>query len=139
MVHFVAKYDDTIEPPIEDETSHAFDDWFKNAYKYVDEDGYIRDSRYPDGGHEDNLENMNTEKLKIGEEMTGNLRKMHGDQKNKDADENYGNEHHTGRDMAKTMDKVYHSESRINRDTSAKSSASNVSASVRHPEETVNA
>ena len=59
MVHFVAKYDTRIEPPIEggtshafnieDRTSHAFDDWFKDAYKYVDEDGYIRDSRYPDG------------------------------------------------------------------------------------------
>jgi len=68
--------------------------------------------------------------------MTGSLRKVHGDQKNKDADKNYGNEHYTGRDMAKTMDKVYHSESCINRDihTPAKSSASNVSASVRHPE-----
>ena len=53
MVHFVAKYDKRIEPPIrgetshafdiEDGTSHAFDDWFKDAYKYVDKDGYIRD------------------------------------------------------------------------------------------------
>ena len=49
MVHFVAKYDKRIEPPIEGETSHAFDDWFKDAHKCVDEDGYIRDSRYPDG------------------------------------------------------------------------------------------
>ena len=93
-----------------------------------------------DGDPEDNLKNMKTKKLKIGEEMTGSLRKVHGDQKNKEADKSDGNEHHTGTDMAKTMDKVYHSESRINRDiyTSAKSSTSNVSASsMRHPE-TVN-
>merc|ERR1712023_248396 len=49
LLHFVAKVDKTIEDPIIDETANAFDNWFSNAYTYVDEDGVERDSRDPDG------------------------------------------------------------------------------------------
>ncbi|KAG7343397.1 permease transmembrane protein [Nitzschia inconspicua] len=41
-----SKYDDHIEEPIDDESRHAFDDWFADAYKYKDEDGNICDSRH---------------------------------------------------------------------------------------------
>lgn len=40
-----AKYDDHIEDAIDDESRHAFDDWFADAYKYKDEHGNIRDAR----------------------------------------------------------------------------------------------
>jgi len=30
-IHFAKKFDDTIEEPIDDESRHAFDDWFKDA------------------------------------------------------------------------------------------------------------
>merc|ERR1712019_204560 len=113
LIHFVAKYDPTIDPPIEDETSHAFDDWFADAYKYVDEDGYIRDSRYPDGDPEGNMKDMDTEKHLIGEEMSTTLRNVYGEQKNVDADANYGNDHHFGEENVKSMGKVFHSESRV--------------------------
>ena len=31
LINFATKYDKTIEPPIDDETRHAFDDWFRDA------------------------------------------------------------------------------------------------------------
>jgi AGZA family xanthine/uracil permease-like MFS transporter len=45
ILHFISKIDDQMEDPIDDETRHAFDDWFKDAYKYKDEEGNVRDSR----------------------------------------------------------------------------------------------
>ena len=47
ILHFTSKMDDYMEDPIDDESRHAFDDWFKDAYKYKDEKGNIRDSRTP--------------------------------------------------------------------------------------------
>jgi len=45
ILHFISKYDDQMKDPIDDESRHAFDDWFKDAYKYKDSEGKIRDSR----------------------------------------------------------------------------------------------
>jgi AGZA family xanthine/uracil permease-like MFS transporter len=45
LIYVAARFDDTIEDPIDDESRHAFDDWFADAYKFVDHDGNIVDSR----------------------------------------------------------------------------------------------
>jgi hypothetical protein len=45
LLYIVSRYDDKMEEPIDDESRHAFDDWFADAYKYKDENGNIRDSR----------------------------------------------------------------------------------------------
>lgn len=48
ILHVTQKYDDHMKDPIDDESRHAFDDWYKDAYKYKDADtGDIRDSRIP--------------------------------------------------------------------------------------------
>jgi hypothetical protein len=46
LVYVGSYYDDKIDEPIDDESRHAFDDWFADAYKYKDEDGNIMDSRH---------------------------------------------------------------------------------------------
>ena len=33
IIHFARKFDKTIKEPIDDETRHAFDDWFRDAAK----------------------------------------------------------------------------------------------------------
>lgn len=33
LIHFASGFDDTIEPPFDDESAHAFDDWFRDAAK----------------------------------------------------------------------------------------------------------
>ncbi|KAL3923999.1 MAG: hypothetical protein SGILL_001311 [Bacillariaceae sp.] len=45
LIWIAARYDSTIEEPIDDESRHAFDDWFGEAYNFVDHDGNIVDSR----------------------------------------------------------------------------------------------
>lgn len=45
ILWFLSKYDDTIGEPIDDESRHAFDDWFKDQYTYMDAEGNYRDSR----------------------------------------------------------------------------------------------
>jgi hypothetical protein len=45
ILWFASKYDDTLGEPIDDESRHAFDDWFKDAYTFVDSEGNYRDSR----------------------------------------------------------------------------------------------
>jgi hypothetical protein len=46
MIIFISsKFDSHIEDPIDDESRHAFDDWFADAYKYKDEKGNILDAR----------------------------------------------------------------------------------------------
>jgi hypothetical protein len=45
IIFIASRFDKEIEDPIDDETRHAFDDWFANAYKYKDENGNILDSR----------------------------------------------------------------------------------------------
>jgi hypothetical protein len=45
LLYILSYYDDKMGEPIDDESRHAFDDWFADAYKYKDEDGNIRDSR----------------------------------------------------------------------------------------------
>ncbi|MGK3744984.1 MAG: hypothetical protein ACI90V_011845 [Bacillariaceae sp.] len=45
ILYFVSQMDDSIEDAIDDESRHAFDDWFQDAYKYKDEHGNTRDSR----------------------------------------------------------------------------------------------
>lgn len=45
IIMFAAKYDDKIGEPIDDESRHAFDDWFKDQYTFVDAEGNYRDSR----------------------------------------------------------------------------------------------
>merc|ERR1712232_315353 len=102
-------YDDTIEGAIVDETSDAFGDWFANAYKYVDDDGVIRDSRDPDNGDEECAVETNSDDSKrIGDEMAGTLSNVYGDQEKEEADEHYGNEDHfIAGEVTKTMDTVY--------------------------------
>jgi len=134
LIHFVAKYDDTIEGAIEDETSHAFDDWFADAYKYVDDDGVVRDSRHPEDGDLEYDAEMNKMESKrdhsskrIGDEMAGTLAAVYGNQENEDADDHYGNEDHIGDEVTKTMDKVFNNrvypiDSDVSRETSSTSS-----------------
>jgi hypothetical protein len=45
ILYFASQIDDNIEDAIDDESRHAFDDWFQDAYKYEDECGNKRDSR----------------------------------------------------------------------------------------------
>jgi len=93
LLHFVAKVDKTIEDPIIDETANAFDNWFSNAYTYVDEDGVERDSRDPDGkdlecAAEKAIEPALSERSskRFGDEMAGTLTDVYGDQENEELD-----------------------------------------------------
>jgi hypothetical protein len=45
FIYIGAMFDDKMEDPIDDESRHAFDDWFADAYKYKDEHGNIFDTR----------------------------------------------------------------------------------------------
>jgi AGZA family xanthine/uracil permease-like MFS transporter len=45
LIFISSKFDSHIEEPIDDESRHAFDDWFADAYKYKDEHGNIIDAR----------------------------------------------------------------------------------------------
>jgi hypothetical protein len=40
LLHFAAKYDTAIQVPIDDESRHAFDDWFKDAAYATDHEGH---------------------------------------------------------------------------------------------------
>lgn len=48
IIHFVQKYDATIDDPIDDESRHAFDDWFKDAAVDTTYDGKVVDHSDPD-------------------------------------------------------------------------------------------
>jgi hypothetical protein len=41
IILFASKYDSQIQDPIDDETRHAFDDWFKDAAKVTDSHGNV--------------------------------------------------------------------------------------------------
>jgi hypothetical protein len=45
IIWVVSSYDDTFGEAIDDESRHAFDDWFKEAYFFEDAEGNMRDSR----------------------------------------------------------------------------------------------
>jgi hypothetical protein len=45
ILWLATKYDDTLGDPVDDESRHAFDDWFKDAYTFLDEEGNYRDAR----------------------------------------------------------------------------------------------
>jgi hypothetical protein len=45
LIWLVSSYDDTFGEAIDDESRHAFDDWFKDAYIYKDAEGNRRDAR----------------------------------------------------------------------------------------------
>jgi len=91
LLHFVAKVDKTIEEPIIDETANAFDNWFSNAYTYVDEDGVERDSRDPDGKDlecavEQSNELSKSSSQRFGDEGARTLAEVYGEQENESLD-----------------------------------------------------
>jgi len=49
IIFLSAKAGADLDEPIDDESRHAFDDWFKDAYMYKDEHGNMVDSRNPTG------------------------------------------------------------------------------------------
>merc|ERR1712227_790072 len=113
LLHFVAKVDKTIEDPIIDETANAFDNWFSNAYTYVDEDGVERDSRDPDGkdlegAAEKAIEPALSERSskRFGDEMAGTLNDVYGDQENEELD-NRNKDDLIEPEATKTLETIY--------------------------------
>lgn len=112
LLHFGAKYDDTIEDAIVDETANAFEDWFANGYEYVDDDGVVRDSRDPDGGdlecaaEPSKAEPKPEGSKRFGDEMAGTLSDVYGDQENEELD-NRNEDHLIEPEITKAMEKVF--------------------------------
>ena len=63
IIFFASKYDPQIEEPIDDESRHAFDDWFKDAYKVTDCHGNVIEE-----AGEAEPENPKSDPVKDGEE-----------------------------------------------------------------------
>mmetsp|Transcript_3457 Transcript_3457/g.8222 ORF Transcript_3457/g.8222 Transcript_3457/m.8222 type:complete len:634 (+) Transcript_3457:154-2055(+) len=49
IIMFCSRYDSHIEEPIDDESRHAFDDWFKDAWNVTDAHGHVLEERTPGG------------------------------------------------------------------------------------------
>lgn len=61
IIHFVQRFDSSIEDPIDDESRHAFDDWFKDAAVDTTYDGKVIDESDPDPTAHAGKENSNDE------------------------------------------------------------------------------
>ena len=62
IIWFASKYDPQIDEPIDDESRHAFDDWFKDAYKVTDCHGNVIEEAGDAGA-----ENPKSDPVKDGE------------------------------------------------------------------------
>lgn len=49
IILFASRYDSHMEDPIDDESRHAFDDWFKDAWNVTDAHGHVVEERAPGG------------------------------------------------------------------------------------------
>lgn len=53
IIMFCSRYDSQIEDPIDDESRHAFDDWFKDAWNVTDAHGHVLEERAAGGEAKD--------------------------------------------------------------------------------------
>jgi len=58
LIWIAAKFDEKFEDPIDDESRHAFDDWFKDAANVTDADGHVVERRVsvPETVHKEEAE-----------------------------------------------------------------------------------
>ncbi|VEU39659.1 unnamed protein product [Pseudo-nitzschia multistriata] len=87
ILHFVSKHDEQMKDPIDDESRHAFDDWFKDAYKYKDSEGNTRDSRIDQSGEE-----MKEAMANPGNEGADAMKLVYGEGHPEEVQDNPGNE-----------------------------------------------